>query len=66
MRFENTLTREEQDILRQWIGAHTWLFTITAFRRLAEEAGKDCPDPCRLYFERRDHYYEQAVSHHNA
>lgn len=66
MRFENTLTREEQDILRQWIGAHTWLFTITAFRQLAEEAGKDCPDPCRLYFERRDHYYEQAVSHHNA
>jgi hypothetical protein len=66
MRFENTLTREEQDILRQWIGAHTWLFTITAFRRLAEETGKDCSDPCRLYFERRDHYYEQALSHHNA
>jgi hypothetical protein len=66
IRFENTLTREEQDILRQWIGARTWFFTINAFHRLAENSGRNCPDPCRLYFERRDHYYGQAVSGHNA
>ena len=66
IRFENTLTRDEQDILRQWIGAQKWWLTMKAFHQLAEEAGKDCSDPCRLYFERRDHYYEQTVSHHNA
>jgi hypothetical protein len=65
-RFENTLTREEQDILRQWIRAHTWGFTLKAFHWLAEDTGKDCPDPCRLYFEKRDHYYRQEVSSLNA
>jgi len=60
--FKNTLTREEQEILRQWIKARTWGHTKWAFHQLAEEAGKDCPDPCRLYFEKRDHYYQRAVS----
>ena len=63
IRFENTLTREEQDTLRQWIGAHTWRFSIWAFDRLVEEVGKDCPDPCRLYFEKRDHFYQLEVSY---
>jgi hypothetical protein len=66
IRFENTLTREEQDVLREWIGAHKWWLTMKAFHQLAEEAGKDCPDPCRLYFEKRDHYYDRAVSHEKA
>jgi len=59
--FKNTLTKEEQDTLRQWIGSRTAGFTRAALHWLAKEAGKDCPDPCRLYFERRDHYYQQAV-----
>ena len=66
IRFENTLTVEEQDILRQWIGAHKWWLTMKAFHQLAEDAGKGCPDPCRLYFDRRDHYFDRAVSHENA
>jgi hypothetical protein len=61
IRFENTLTKEEQDTLRQWIGSRTSGFTLKAFHWLAKEVGKDCPDACRLYFERRDQYYQQAV-----
>jgi hypothetical protein len=61
MRFENTLTRDEEDILRQWIGTHTWGFTIGALHRLAEGGGKTSSDPCRLYFENRDYYYGQEV-----
>ena len=22
----------------------------------------DCPDPCRLYFQKRDHHYQKVVS----
>ena len=61
IRFENTLSRDEEDILRQWIGTHTWGFTIGALYRLAEGGGKTSPDPCRLYFEKRDYYYGQEV-----
>ena len=63
IRFKNTLTREEQETLRLWIGTRrTPGFTKLAFHYLAEETGKDCPDPCRLYFEKRDHYYQQVLS----
>ena len=61
MRIENTLTRDEQDIFRQWIGTHTWGYTIGALHRLADSGGKTSPDPCRLYFDKRDDYYRQAV-----
>jgi len=61
MRFENTLTRDEEDIFRQWIGTHTWGYTIGALHRLADGGGKNSPDPCRLYFDKRDDYYRQAV-----
>jgi hypothetical protein len=61
MHFENTLTRDEEDIFRQWIGTHTWGYTIGAHHRLADGGGKNSPDPCRLYFDKRDDYYRQAV-----
>jgi hypothetical protein len=61
MSFENTLTKEEEDTLRQWIGTHTWGDTIGALYRLVEGGGKTSPDPCRLYFEKRDYYYGQEV-----
>jgi hypothetical protein len=61
MHFENTLTRDEEDIFRQWIGTHTWGYTIGALHRLADGGGKNSPDPCRLYFDKRDDYYRQAV-----
>ena len=61
MRFDNTLTRDEEDIFRQWIGTHTWGYTIMALHQLADGEGKASPDPCRLYFDRRDDYYRQAV-----
>ena len=66
MRFENTLTRDEEDIFRQWIGTHTWGDTIGALHQLADGGGKTSPDPCRLYFDRRDDYYRQAVDFMNA
>jgi hypothetical protein len=61
MRFENTLTRGKEDIFRQWIGTHTWGHTIMALYRLADGGGKTSPDPCRLYFDKRDDYYRQEV-----
>ena len=61
VRFENTLTRDEEDIFRQWIGTHTWGYTIGALHRLADGEGMNSPDPCRLYFDSRDDYYRQAV-----
>lgn len=61
IRFENTLTRDEEDTLRQWIGTHTWGYTIGALHWLADGGGKNSPDPCRLYFDKRDDYYRQAV-----
>jgi len=61
IRSENTLTRDEEDIFRQWIGTHTWGYTIGALHRLADGGGKNSPDPCRLYFDSRDDYYRQAV-----
>jgi hypothetical protein len=61
MRFENTLTNEEESILRQWIGTHNWRHTLMAIYRLADGVGKTSPDPCRLYFDKRDDYYRQAV-----
>jgi hypothetical protein len=61
MRFENTLTRDEEDIFRQWIGTHMWGYTIMALHRLADGEGKNSPDPCRLYFDKRDYYYRQAM-----
>jgi hypothetical protein len=33
---------------------------------LAEDEGKTSPDPCRLYFEKRDVYYGQHVESLNA
>ena len=66
MRFENTLTSDEEDIFRQWIGTHTWGYTIMALYRLADGEGKTSPDPCRLYFDSRDDYYRQAVDFMNA
>ena len=66
MRFENTLTRDEEDVFRQWIGTHTWGYTIMALHRLADGGGKTSPDPCRLYFDKRDDYYRQAVHFINA
>jgi hypothetical protein len=62
MRFENTLTSEEEDIFRQWIGTHTAGYTLLALYRLADGGGKTCPDPCRLYFEKRDYFYGQYVA----
>jgi hypothetical protein len=61
MRFENTLTDEEENTLRQWIGTRTWGYTLMALYRLADGEGKNSPDPCRLYFDKRDDYYRQAV-----
>jgi len=61
IRFENSLTREEEDILRQWIGTHTWGYITGSLYRFVEGGGKTCPDPCRLYFEKRDDYYRQEV-----
>jgi len=61
MRFENTLTRGEEDIFRQWIGTRTLGHTIMALHRLADSGGKTSPDPCRLYFDKREDYYRQAV-----
>ena len=61
MRFKNTLTRDEEDILRQWIGTHTWGYTIGALHRLAEGGGKTSSDPCRVYFDKHDYYYGQEV-----
>ena len=61
MHFENTLTRDEEDIFRQWIGTHTWGYTIGALHRLADGGGKNSTAPCRLYFDKRDDYYRQAV-----
>jgi predicted transcriptional regulator len=66
MRFENTLTRDEEDSFRQWIGTHTWGYTIMALHRLADGEGKTSPDPCRLYFDKRDDYYRQAEDFMNA
>jgi hypothetical protein len=66
MRFENTLTRDEEDIFRQWIGRHTWGNTFGALHQLANGEGKNSPDPCRLYFDKRDDYYRQAVDFINA
>ena len=66
MSFENTLTRDEEDALRQWIGTHTWGNTIMALHRLAHGGGRTSPDPCRLYFDKRDDYYRQAVDFMNA
>jgi hypothetical protein len=66
MRFENTLTRDEEDIFRHWIGTHTWGYTIMALHRLGDGGGKTSPDPCRMYFDRRDDYYRQAVDFINA
>jgi hypothetical protein len=66
MRFENTLTRDEEDIFRQWIGTHMWGNTFTALHMLADGEGKNSPDPCRLYFDKRDDYYRQAVDFINA
>jgi hypothetical protein len=62
MSFENTLTKEEEDTLRQWIGTHTWGDTIGTLYHLVEGGGgRTSPDPCRLYFDKRDDYYRQAV-----
>ena len=66
IRFDNTLTKEEEDTLRQWIGTHTWGFTIGGLHYLAEDGGKTSPDPCRLYFEKRDYYYGQEVDSYAA
>ena len=66
MRFENTLINEEERILRQWIGTHNWRSTLMAIYRLADGEGKNSPDPCRLYFDKRDDYYRQAVDFMNA
>jgi hypothetical protein len=66
IRFENTLTGEEELILRQWVGARTWSDTLRAFHQLAKDAGNDCPDPCRLYFEKRDQYYQQEIADYAA
>ena len=62
MRFENTLTREEEDTFRQWIGTHKWGFTIGAIHHLAEGGGKTSSDACRLYFEKRDYFYGQELA----
>jgi hypothetical protein len=61
MRFENTLTDEEENTLRQWIGTRTWGYTLMALYRLADGGGKTSPDPSRSYFDKRDDYYRQAV-----
>jgi hypothetical protein len=61
MRFDNTLINDEESILRQWIGTHNWRSTLMAIYRLADGEGKTSPDPCRLYFDRREDYYRQAV-----
>jgi hypothetical protein len=66
MNFENTLSRGEEDTLRQWIGTHTWGFTIGALHYLADGAGKTSSDPCRLYFEKRDYYYAQVMESYAA
>ena len=66
MRFDNTLIYEEESILRQWIGTHNWRSTLMAIYRLADGEGKTSPDPCRLYFDKRDDYYRQAVDFMNA
>jgi hypothetical protein len=66
MNFENTLTRDEEDTLRQWIGTHTWGFTIGALHYLADGGGKTSSDPCRLYFEKRNYYYAQVMESYAA
>lgn len=66
MRFDNTLTRDEEDVFRQWIGTRTWGYTIMALHRLADGEGKNSPDACRLYFDKREDYYRQAVDFMNA
>jgi hypothetical protein len=62
VRFENTLTRDEEDTLRQWIGTHTWGHTLTAIYQLSRGEGGGSTDPCRLYFEKRDYFYDQYVA----
>jgi len=34
--FENTLTKEEEDVFRQWIGTHNWRYTLMALYPLAD------------------------------
>jgi hypothetical protein len=62
MRFQNTFTRDEEDTLRQWIGTHTWGQTLLAIYQLSHGGGKTSSDPCRLYFEKRDYFYDQYVA----